>query len=110
MESYTKLAITELDQLVFGQAPRPLVTGRGLKIGGGTVYPELNFTLPPMQINASTMADVRLEYTDMIESACARAVALQVPGLVVEFELLPELTLVPEWGADVTVILRETLD
>ena len=110
MESYTKLAITELDQLVFGQAPRPLVTGRGLRIGGGTVYPELNFTLPPMQIKAETMPQVRDEYQRMIAEACQRAVALHVPGLVVEFELLPELTREPAWGAEITGILRRTLD
>jgi methanol--5-hydroxybenzimidazolylcobamide Co-methyltransferase len=74
------------------------------------VYPELNFTLAPIAINATTMADVRREYTHMVDQACARAVALQVPGLVVEFELLPDLTLQPEWGAEVTAILRQTLD
>ena len=37
-------------------------------------------------------------------------VDLQVPGLVVEFELLPDLTLQPEWGAEVTAVLRHTLD
>jgi methanol--5-hydroxybenzimidazolylcobamide Co-methyltransferase len=81
-----------------------------LTLGAGTVYPELNFTLAPMQINATTMAEVRREYAGMIEQACARAVALQVPGLVVEFELLPDLTLQPEWGAEVTAVLRQTLD
>jgi methanol--5-hydroxybenzimidazolylcobamide Co-methyltransferase len=84
--------------------------GKGLTLGGGTVYPELNFTLPPMHISAATMGEVRREYTQMIEHACARAVDLQVPGLVVEFELLPDLTLQPEWGAEVTAILRHTLD
>lgn len=110
MEQYTSLAIANLDEFVFGVCPRPLEAGRGLTIGGGTVFPELNFTLPPMLISAATMPQVHQEYTQMIEEACARAVALQVPGLVVEFELLPELTLQPEWGADVTAILRQTLD
>jgi len=63
-----------------------------------------------MHIDAGTMVDVRREYTGMIDQACARAVALQVPGLVVEFELLPDLTLEPEWGAEVTALLRQTLD
>ncbi len=110
MEQYTRLAIGGLDDFVFGRCPRPLAVGRGLTLGAGTVYPELNFTLAPMQINAATMADVRREYAGMIDQACARAVALQAPGLVVEFELLPDLTLQPEWGADVTAILRQTLD
>lgn len=79
-------------------------------MGEGTVYPELNFTLPPMHISASTMGVVHREYAQMIEDACARAVTLQVPGLVVEFELLPDLTLEPEWGAEVTANLRQSLD
>ena len=52
-----------------------------------------------MQISAATMPQVRAEYTADDRGACARAVALQLPGLVVEFELLPDLTLEPEWGA-----------
>lgn len=110
MENYTGLAISDLNEFVFGRCAHPLKVGRGLVLGNGTVYPELNFTLPPMHIDASTMVDVRREYTEMIDQACARAVALQVPGLVVEFELLPDLTLQPEWGAEVTAVLRQTLD
>lgn len=110
MEQYTELAISALDAFVFGRCPRPLSVGRGLVIGAGTVYPELNFTLPPMQINAQTMSQVCDEYTQMINEVCARAVALHVPGLVVEFELLPDLTLQPEWGAEVTARLRSCLD
>jgi hypothetical protein len=79
-------------------------------IGGGTIYPELNFTLPTMQIEAGTMAEVRSQYTQMIDGVCGRAAELEVPGMVVEFELLPPMTIVPEWGAEVTAILRSTLD
>ncbi|MCS7060659.1 MAG: methyltransferase MtaB domain-containing protein [Anaerolineae bacterium] len=110
MNTYTQLAIRDLDAFVFGYAPKPVVTRSGLVIGGGTVYPELNFTLPPMEIEAGTMPEVRAQYADMIESACQRAVELHAPGLVVEFELLPPMTLQPEWGAEITAILRATLD
>ena len=34
----------------------------------------------------------------------------QVPGLVVEFELLADLTLKSQWGAEVIAILCHTLD
>jgi methanol---5-hydroxybenzimidazolylcobamide Co-methyltransferase len=107
---YTNLAIADLDQFVFGRCTHPLTVGHGLEIGAGTVHPELNFTLPPMAISSSTIEQVRAEYAAMIDDACARAVALEVRGLVVEFELLPELTSEPAWGADVTAILRDTLD
>src|SRR5690606_6483242 len=56
-----------------------------------------------------TMEAVREQYTQMITEACARSVELRAPGLVVEFELLPELTQVPEWGAEITRILSDTL-
>jgi methanol--5-hydroxybenzimidazolylcobamide Co-methyltransferase len=81
----------------------------GLTIGGGAVHPELNFTLPPMSIEERTMPEVRDQYRRMITGACKRAVELHLPALVVEFELLPELTLVPEWGAAITSLLKEIL-
>jgi methanol--5-hydroxybenzimidazolylcobamide Co-methyltransferase len=110
METYTHLAIDRADDFIFGRAPRPLTLENGLVIGGGTVYPELNFTLPPMAITADTMPAIREQYCSIIESACARAVDLHLNGLVVEFELLPEMTRTPEWGAEITAILREVLD
>jgi methanol--5-hydroxybenzimidazolylcobamide Co-methyltransferase len=109
MQSYQALTIDTTDAFVFGQSPHPLTLKNGLVIGGGTVYPELNFTLPIMTIEKQTMPEVRQQYTQMIQEACTRAVELGVPGFVVEFELLPELTRYPEWGADITKILRDTL-
>ena len=43
---FKKLAIDTPEELIFGTAPHPVSTPRGLEIGGGQVYPELNFTLP----------------------------------------------------------------
>jgi len=110
MPGYTSLAISHLNDFIFGKCPRPVALKNGLIIGGGTVYPELNFTLPDMLIEESSMSEVRKQYAQMIEGACQRAVELHAPGLVVEFELLPDLTLTPEWGAEVTAILRAALD
>ncbi len=110
MQAYTHLAIGSPDALIYGVAPRPVTTRSGLVIGGGTVYPELNFTLPPMTIEQETLPEVRAQYAQMIDEACKRAVELAVPGLVVEFELLPPQTMNPDWGAEVTAVLRDTLD
>jgi len=110
VRTWSSLAVRDLDEFVFGRAARPLTVGHGLQIGAGTVHPELNFTLPPSSIDVSTMAAVNAEYAAMIEEACARAVALGLPGLLVEFELLPELTANPDWGARVTGTLRGALD
>lgn len=108
--TYTALAIEDERQLIFGQSPQPLTTRSGLTIGAGTVHPELNFTLPPMLISAATMPAVRAQYEGMIEDALERAAALDLQGLVIEFELLPELTSEPAWGAEITTILRDALD
>jgi methanol---5-hydroxybenzimidazolylcobamide Co-methyltransferase len=110
MKTFSTLAIDDPKELVFGKCKHPITLRNGMVIGGGTVYPELNFTLPGMEIEESTMPEVRRQYTEMIEDACTRAAELQAPGLVVEFELLPPLTQIPEWGAEVTKILRDTLD
>ena len=73
------------------------------------VYPELNFTLPPMFVEESTMPEVRRQYRDIIIGACKRAAELEAPGLVVEFETLPPMTEHPEWGIELTRILLDEM-
>ncbi len=102
--------ITTDSELLFGFSPRPVRCPSGLILGGGEVYPEINFTLPPMTISEATWPDVRREYNEMIEGICRRATDLEAPGLVIEFELLPPMTARPEWGAEITAILRRALD
>lgn len=109
MPTYQQLTISELDNFVFGVSPNPVVLKNGLVIGGGLVYPELNFTLPSMKITTDSLPEVNRQYQEMIDEACTRASELSAPGLVVEFELLPELTINPKWGAEVTRILKTSL-
>ncbi|MBW6473073.1 MAG: hypothetical protein K0B14_08130 [Anaerolineaceae bacterium] len=110
MREYKELAIDSIDDFLFGRCPNPLTLKNGMMIGAGTVYPELNFTLPGMIIEKASMEEVRNQYWEMISGATRRAAELNIPGLIVEFELLPDLTLTPEWGAEITTILREELD
>jgi len=110
MPEFHSLAIQDLNSFIFGSCPHPILLKNGLSIGGGLVYPELNFTLPGMIVDADSMPEVRKEYTQMITEASKRAVELNAPGLVVEFELLPDLTLTPEWGAEITKILKDSLN
>ncbi|NLH99329.1 MAG: methanol--corrinoid methyltransferase [Chthonomonadales bacterium] len=102
-------AIRSLDQFIYGHAPKPIACGRGVVIGDGTVVPELNFTLPPLDVNVDTWPTVRAQYSEMIEGVCKRAVELEVPALLVEFETLPPMTVNPEWGAEITALLAETM-
>lgn len=107
--TFDKLAYDNIDNFVFGSAPRKLEFANGMVIGGGTVYPEINFTLPPMQVREDTIEKAYKEYRTMINDACQRAAELQVPGLVVEIELVPDMTFNPEWGIEVCKIVKGTM-
>ncbi|HMD62188.1 MAG TPA: methyltransferase MtaB domain-containing protein, partial [Opitutaceae bacterium] len=102
---FKSLAIDSPDNLLFGSAPRPLVTRDGLRLGGGLVYPELNFTLPPMQVEAATMPVVLRHYREIIKDALRRAAELEAPGVVIEFETLPPMTATPAFGIEIVQVL-----
>src|ERR1039457_1002421 len=106
---FDSLAIPDVNELVFGKAPRPVKCGFGLEIGAGMVFPEVNFTLPPIGISEETWPEILHEYEEMATNIVRRAVAMKVPGVVLEFELLPAMTEKPEWGAEVTTLLRRHL-
>src|SRR3972149_675233 len=91
---------------MFGRSPRPVTCGFGLALGNGAVFPELNFTLPTMALDEANWSAVVAQYEDigsMIERAAPR---LKLPGLVVEFELLPPMTEHASWGAQITSALH----
>jgi methanol---5-hydroxybenzimidazolylcobamide Co-methyltransferase len=102
---YRHLAISNPDDLLFGHAPNPLTTKRGMVIGGGLVYPELNFTLPTMDVTAATMPEVLKHYREIITGALRRAVELEAPGVVIEFETVPPMTATPAIGLEITEVL-----
>lgn len=102
---FRQLAIPLADDLLFGTAPKPLVTRHGLRLGGGLVYPELNFTLPPMEVTEVTMPMVARHYREIITDALRRAVELEAPGVVIEFETLPPMTATPAFGLEIVQIL-----
>jgi methanol---5-hydroxybenzimidazolylcobamide Co-methyltransferase len=105
-----KLTITDPDKLIFGSAPHPVKCKRGFEIGNGEVYPEINFTLPTMAVDENTWEEVKSTYREIIQEVCKRAVELKTPALVVEFELLPPMTMNPEWGGEITKILVDNLE
>ncbi len=109
VKTFSELAIKSLDDFVYGVAPNPVTAKNGMVIGGGTVYPEINMTLPPMNINKDTMPEVRRQYATMVDGVLDRAKALHVPGIVVEVELLPTATHEPKWGIEINKILRDKM-
>lgn len=104
---YNKLVISNPEDLMFGMAPNPVKTRRGLVIGGGQVYAELNFTLPVMSINSHTLKDVYAHYREIAEGALAHAVHLNSKGIVLEFETLLEMTKSPDIGVEIVKIMNE---
>ena len=97
------------DALIFGSAPHPVRCGFDLVIGAGAVFPEVNFTLPAIEINGPNWPAIVAQYEEMAANILKRAVALRTPGLVLEFELLPAMTENPEWGAEITALLHRRL-
>ncbi len=108
-KKFDRLAMTSAGGLVFGRAPSPVTCGHGLIIGNGEVYPEINFTLPTMSIEESTWRSIDSQYNQIGGMIVRSAQRLHLPGLVVEFELLPPMTEHPEWGAEITRILAGSL-
>ena len=106
---YAELAIPEADGLIYGVAPHPVSCGHGLLIGGGLVYPEVNFTLPVLTISEETWPQVLGQYEEIASAIIKRAVSLRAPGIVLEFELLPAMTESPEWGVEITRLLHRHL-
>lgn len=107
---YTTLAIDDPAKLVFGSAPRPVVTSHGVSIGSGRVLPELNFTLPPMTVNDETRDEVVANYRQIIEGATRRAAELHQDQVIFELETLLEMTLEPGLGVEVVRTMRELCD
>lgn len=104
---YKSLIVNDPAELMFGIAPKPVKTRRGLLIGGGQVYAELNFTLPVMSINNNTLNEVYSHYREIAEGALEHAVHLNSKGVVLEFETLLEMTKNPDIGVEIVKIMNE---
>ena len=106
---YRALAVSDPGELIYGRSAHPVQCGFGVTIGSGRVFPEVNFTLPAILISADTWKDVLRHYREMADGILKRAIAMQTPAIVLEFELLPPMTDTPEWGAEITKLLRDRL-
>jgi len=110
MLTFNRLEIPEAGSFSFGVSPRPVRCGFDLSVGTGKVFPELNFTLPPMTISEPTWSGVVAEYREIAEMIPRAASRLRLPGLMVEFELLPPMTEHPAWGGEIVALLHRSLE
>jgi methanol---5-hydroxybenzimidazolylcobamide Co-methyltransferase len=73
--------------------------------------PEINYILPHgSEVSENTLDKVVALYRTMAEDCLERAVELGVPTLVIEIELVFELTVNPEWGERVIRATREAIE
>lgn len=106
-----ELTIKDERELLFGRAPHPVRSGRGLVFGGGVVYPELNFTVPEgTVINRSTLSDLGDRYAKAVDEAIRRSIDLHAEGLVIEFETLLEMTVDPDIGVELTKRMNDVCE
>ncbi|MDR3165678.1 MAG: hypothetical protein LBU13_08875 [Synergistaceae bacterium] len=108
-KEYTSTAYTDVKDFIYGSAKNPVKLKNGMVIGGGDVYPELNFTLPTMSLNDNTWNTALDHYREIITKTCERAYELECPGFTCELETLPAMTFKPEWCIEVTKVCCEII-
>ena len=115
--TFEKLAIDNVDDFIFGTCPNPVKTKKGLVLGGGDVIPELNFTLPTIDLATEGVDKAYTIYRNIAHDSLERAAQLimrdknnTIPGVQLEYETTVEFTLNPEWGINVNKILLEEMD
>lgn len=98
-----KLAVANEKELIFGKAPAAVKSARGMVFGGGTVYPEVNLTVPSgTVIDRSTLPALSRDYSNAVRGILSRGLDLHSEGIVIEFETLLEMTLDPYIGVELT--------
>lgn len=58
LQHFEHLACENLNEFIYGVSKKPVTLKNGMVIGGGMIYPELNFTMPTMLITKETMPEV----------------------------------------------------
>ncbi len=85
MSRFTKMAYATSDDMTFGRSKKPLSYGLGIKVGLGSVIPEINY-LPRPGAESSRERLVK-EYVQYITQDCIKqAVNLGFPNLQLETE------------------------
>lgn len=108
-KQFTEIAYSSLDDFLYGKCLHPITCKNGMVIGGGEIYPEVNFTLPPMEATKETLPKAKSIYKEMIEGVLKKAHDLHASGLVIEFETLPQYTEYPEWGIEIHKMMRDIM-
>lgn len=109
MKKFNQLAYPSPDSMLFGKSLQPVRCGFDLNIGGGQVYPEINFTLPPMTVDQHNLSAVLAQYDEMVTAILKRLVILAASGAVLEFEHTPQMTDDVAIGRQVTELIKNKM-
>ncbi|MCP4643112.1 MAG: hypothetical protein GY851_21880 [bacterium] len=111
MLRFESLTIPTPDALVFGAASNPVAVTPEITVGAGEVIPEVNYALPHgTEVSEDTLESIVTLYRRMADGVMKRAAELGVAKLVIEIELVFELTTQPEWGERVIRATRESIE
>jgi len=95
IKKFKKMEYSSADEMIFGEAKYPQKYGLGLKVGGGSVVPEINFA--PRPGSEKTPETLTREYVEYItKDVMERAVNLGFPALQLETEHVFQMVNDPE--------------
>lgn len=109
MKFFDQLAYPQSEDMIFGKALHPVQCGFDLVIGDAIVFPEVNYTLPPMEVTESNTDEIIETYEFIVTSILTRMQTLEVPGVVLEFEHLPQMTNIVHIGGEVTKLTKRLM-
>lgn len=93
------MAYENHEDMIFGTAKKPVLTRRGLVIGGGHVIPEIiPHPRPGSEMNRKT---ILREFERANEDALERCVVVGHPAIVIENEHIFQMTHNPDWGMEI---------
>ncbi|KXS42389.1 MAG: methanol:corrinoid methyltransferase [Methanolobus sp. T82-4] len=96
---FTEMAYSDADEMVFGNAKKPVKAGLGLEIGAGYTTAEVNYA--PRPEAGETKEKLVNEYQRITKDIMSRMVQVGFPSVVLETEHVQQMTNNPEWGAAV---------
>lgn len=96
------------EDMIFGTAKKPVVTRRGLVIGGGCVIPEI---VPhPRPGSEATIKTLLREFERANGDVLERCVQIGQPSIVIENEHVFQMTHTPKWGMEVAAQTARQID
>lgn len=107
-KAYTTVAYTDADDMVFGEAPKPVSAPKwGFEVGAGMVHPDIKVAPPPG--SEATLEKLKTSHDHFTRDACNRAIGIGIPSIMVEQEHVFQQTHNPDWGGATTKTQADVL-